>query len=411
MSQSNAERSVGPWTLVVYLSITFVIAYMDRQMVFAIFPLLRSDLGFTDAQLGLAGSAFTWTYAIAMPFSGRLADMFPRDKLIILALAIWSLATLGTGLSGSVNQFLVWRVTMGLSEALYVPAAMRLMTQAHSGKTRAKALSIHGFGQFTGITLGGWFAGWAGQNYGWRSGFLAMSVVGLIYAVILARGIYGVTGQSASEAKPAGSPLAILRSPCYLVLVATYFFFCAMLWMLYAWLPNFVYERHGLSLAAAGLTGTIYLQISSAAGAILGGFLGDHFGSRSATGRFRVAIAGLMSCGPFAFLAFQTDSLLTLKLSASAFGLLAGCFISNAYAAAYDTVDTRSFGLATGVMNMVGGLGSGSAILAAGVWKQQVGIDVMMLATVCVLSIMTLLLLAVVERRLKSELVLRAAMA
>lgn len=401
MNNTANRKHVGAWSLVVYLSVTFIISYMDRQMVFAIFPLLRSDLGFTDAQLGLAGSAFTWTYAIAMPLSGRLADVFPRDRLIISSLVVWSLATLGTGTSGTINQFLIWRVVMGLSEALYVPAAIRLMTERHTEKTRAKALAIHGFGQFTGITLGGWYGGWAGQHYGWRAGFLSMSIVGLVYGLVLVKALLGMEQQAPERSKMApAAPAEILRSSPYLMLVTTYFVFCAMLWMLYAWLPNFIFERYHLSLADSGLTGTLYLQGSSAMGAILGGFFGDRFASRSSTGRFRVALAGLFISAPFAFLVFATDSLLVLKLSACAFGLFAGCFISNSYAAAFDTVSSQNFGLATGVMNMIGGLGSGTAILAAGLWKESLGIPAMTLFAAVVVMALTLVLWIVVERNL-----------
>ena len=400
MADIRDARLPGPWLLVIYLSLTFVIAYMDRQMVFAIFPLLKSDLGFTDAQLGLAGSVFTWTYSLSMPFSGRLADIYPRDRLIVGSIIVWSLATLGTGTSSNVSEFLIWRFVMGISEALYVPAAMRLITQSHTERTRAKALSVHGFGQFTGITLGSWFGGWAGQSYGWRSVFLAMAVVGVVFGMILARGIWGFDKPGAVQKKADASPREILNSSSYIALVTTYFSFCAMLWMLYAWLPNFIYERYHLTLSASALTGTLYLQVSSAIGSLAGGAVGDHFGSRSVIGRFRVAIAGLLCCGPFAVGIFMADSLTVLKLCACGFGLCAGFFISNAFAAAYETVPKSTFGLATGVMNMIGGLGSGAAIFLAGLWKESVGIPTMMLFTVVVLGVLSLILLTVAERKL-----------
>src|SRR5690242_13199129 len=87
------------WLVVALLSIAFVINYVDRQVVFSIFPLLRRDLGFSEAELGAVGTLFTWTYSLAMPFSGRLADIFSRRKLVISSLILWNLATLWTGLS------------------------------------------------------------------------------------------------------------------------------------------------------------------------------------------------------------------------------------------------------------------------------------------------------------------------
>ena len=177
-----------PWRIVAFLAGAFVLNYVDRQVVFSIFPLLRHDLGFSDAQLGAAGTLFTWTYSLAMPFSGRLADIFPRGKLVMAALMLWSVATLPSGLGTSIGLFFVSRIAMGLCESLYVPAAIGLIAQAHPGPTRSRALSIHGFAQYTGITLGGWYGGWAGDHIGWRQGFVVIADLGILYAGALMHG-------------------------------------------------------------------------------------------------------------------------------------------------------------------------------------------------------------------------------
>src|SRR5258708_34937184 len=156
------------WVLVALLSVAFVINYMDRQVVFAIFPILRREMNFSETQLGLVGSLFTWTYSAAMPISGRLADIFPRHRMVIASLLLWSIATVTTAFSRDINELLISLVFMGLSESLYVPAAIALITQAHAGATRSRALAVHGLAQFAGITLGGWYGGLAGRGIGSR---------------------------------------------------------------------------------------------------------------------------------------------------------------------------------------------------------------------------------------------------
>jgi len=111
-------------SLVAFLWIAFALNYGDRQMVYSIFPVLKTDIGFTDAQLGLIGSIFSMSYTICMPIAGRLADVFRRDRMIIASVVLWSVATLGSSLSGSVLVFLAWRAVMGITESLYYPAAM-----------------------------------------------------------------------------------------------------------------------------------------------------------------------------------------------------------------------------------------------------------------------------------------------
>ena len=113
--------------LIAYLWIAFALNYTDRQMVYAMFPALQSDLGFATAQLGLIGAIFMWAYTLSMPIAGRLADLWRRDRLILASLILWSVATLGCGLASSTTAFLVWRGIMGLTESLYYPAALALI--------------------------------------------------------------------------------------------------------------------------------------------------------------------------------------------------------------------------------------------------------------------------------------------
>ena len=151
-----------------------------------------------------------------------------------------------------------------------------------------------------------------------------------------------------------------------------------MLWMLYAWLPVFIYERHHLTLTASGLLVFFFLLASSAVGVLLGGWAGDRFSVRHSDARFYVVFFSLLGCAPFAVAIFAGHSLVLLKVSACGFGLLAGSLAPNTFSSLYDVVGARHYGLATGVVNTIGGLGAGSAILAAGLWKSTLGIHSLM---------------------------------
>lgn len=403
MAIASAEKQINAWSVVLLLSVAFVVNYIDRQVVFSIFPVLRRELSFSDAQLGIAGSLFTWTYSLSMPLTGRLADLVPRHRMIIAALALWSIATAGTGLSQSFGQFLFWRFMMGITEALYIPAAVGMITKVHPGQTRSRALSIHGLAQFTGITLGGWYGGWAGETIGWRWGFAMLAAVGCVYAWVLAKQFRGFEGWPEKSGHVRSAPSEVFRSWCYLVLCATFFSFNSVLWMLYAWLPNHVYETFHLSLAESGFTATIYLQGGSAIGALLGGALSDYASKRTPAARFWTLIGGLLLSSPFAYLVFQTSSLPMMKLGACGFGLFAGFFIANLVSSAYDIVRPRNFGFAIGLLNMIGGLGGGAAVLLTGFFKHSVGTGTLMLYCAASSMLLALILLVTVRSRFEQE--------
>jgi MFS family permease len=182
---SNVRRR--GYSLVAFLWIALCLNYVDRQMVFSIYPALRADIGFSAVQLGLIGSVFTWVYSLSMPVAGWLADKLRRDRMIAGSMVLWSLAALACGLSHSVAVFLFWRAVMGVTEALYYPAAAAMLAEAYDSGTRSRALGIHQSAQLAGIIAGGWYGGWMADQWGWRTGCMLAAAAGLIYAGVLAR--------------------------------------------------------------------------------------------------------------------------------------------------------------------------------------------------------------------------------
>src|SRR5436190_6459803 len=170
----------GGVSLVAYLWIAFAVNYVDRQMVYSMFPALRTELGFTDARLGLIGSVFLWVYLLGMPVAGRLADTTRREWMVVASLVLWSAATLGSGMSRSQGSMLGWRAAMGLTESLYFPAALAMIASYYPPETRSRALGIHQSAQLVGVVIGGWYGGWSADHIGWRQAFLWAGVFGIL---------------------------------------------------------------------------------------------------------------------------------------------------------------------------------------------------------------------------------------
>ncbi|MFN3325016.1 MAG: MFS transporter [Bryobacteraceae bacterium] len=390
--------------LVALLWVALALNYIDRQMVFSIFPALKAELQFTDVQLGLIGSIFTWVYSLCMPVAGRLADRFRRDRMIILSLILWSAATAGCGLAGSVTAFLIWRAVMGITESLYYPAAVGVIASTHSAKTRSRALGIHQSAQLFGIIAGGWYGGWMADHWGWRTGFTLAAGAGVLYSLVLARGLPANRAEPETESvNPFQAGAALFRGRCYLALSAAFFAFCAMLWIFYAWLPNHLVERFGLSMTDSGLRATLFVQLSCAAGVVAGGFLADKLSPTLPPARYYTAAAGILLSAPFGYLTFAAESLTMATLFSSAYGLTSGLMVANVFAAAFDVIGKKNFGLASGVLNMIGGIAASILIFAAGIAKNTIGFSGLLqyVAAACVL--IALVLIAVARRHYLHE--------
>ncbi|MGH9627562.1 MAG: MFS transporter [Bryobacteraceae bacterium] len=373
VSPEPAISSHRAWLIVAILTVTLVINYVDRQVAFSIFPALRQDLGFNNQQLALIGTLFIFVYSGCSPIVGRLADIFRRERLVVISLLLWSLCTLATGMAGSVNAFLFWRAMMGVTEALYMPAALSIVAVVHTGSTRSTALAVHACGQMAGIVVGGWFGGWAADHWGWRTGFVVLAAIGIGFAPIL-RLVLGRIPEPASHGKVASTPAEVLSSRCIRALAIAFFMLCGMLWMFYAWLPAYIFDKFRLSMTESGLVATLYLQAATTTGILLGGALADRIVKQTPAGRFYIGGAGLIVSAPFAYWTFAAGSVDALKIAAVGFGLFAGIMIANVFAASYDVISQRNYGFATGGLNLIGGVAGGIGIFLAGAWKDSIGL-------------------------------------
>jgi MFS family permease len=303
------------------------------------------------------------------PVAGRVADLVRPETLMTGGIVMWSLAALGTATSRSVAEFLCWRAAMGVTEAVFVPAALSAIGKAHPGPTRSRALSIYSTGQMVGIVIGGWFGGWMVPVVGWRGGYVILACIGVAFAPAFRKLIGSIEGQGARRVR-ATRPLAVLESRSYLALGAGFLLLCAMLWMFYAWLPETVHRRYGLTLAASGLVATAPTQAGSVAGLLLGGYLADRLAPAIPQARFYLSALGLALAAPFAVLTFNGPDLALLRVYAALFGFFSALMAGNVFAAAYDVTPSSRYGIASGALNMVGGLAGGAAMFAAGFWSQ-----------------------------------------
>lgn len=390
--------------LIGYLWIAFALNYIDRQMVYSMFPALKADLGFAGASLGLIGSIFMWVYTLSMPIAGRLADLWRRDRLLVSSLLLWSAATLGCGTAGSQESFLFWRGVMGITESLYYPTALVAIAAHYSEDARSRALGIHQSAQFVGVIIGGWYGGWAADHTGWRQAFSVAAAAGIAYSAILWWALRKF--QSPAKAAPAsggGSITALARSYCYLALCFGFSAFCAILWIVLAWYPTFLQERFGLSMTDSGWNATLFVQVSQVAGILGGGVLTDRLRKRWRPSRLYMAAVGVLGSAPFAYWTFSAATLNEARLCSTVFGLFSGLLATNAFAAAYDVIGPENRGLGGGVLNMTGGLSSAGMIYMAGIWKETIGFAGMVVWMMAVALFAGALLIFTAQRRFTTE--------
>jgi len=181
---SPRARKYFPW---VVFTLTFALLlsdYMSRQVLSAVFPLLKADWGVSDTQLGALTSIVALTVGLlAVPLS-LLGDRWGRVRSIVLMAVIWSLATLGSAFAAGYGELMLSRLFIGVGEAAYGSVGLAVVLAVFPAYRRA---SISGafiaggsFGSVIGVALGGAL----GVHFGWRAAFAAMAILGLVLVAL-----------------------------------------------------------------------------------------------------------------------------------------------------------------------------------------------------------------------------------
>ncbi len=285
------------WLVVALLVPVALLNYLDRQLMAT---MQKSIMGSVDdlktqAQWGHLLAWFKWTYALASPFAGYVADRFGRRHVIALSLFVWSADTWATAHAATYDQLVVTRAVMGLSEAFYIPAALALIADHHGGATRSRAVGLHQIGIYLGVMLGS-LGGYVADDpaLGWRWAFTFLGLLGVAYAFPL---WWGLRDTPRDAATPPTRPIAAVGE---LVgnrdfrLLLLYFTLPALAgWVVRDWMPSVLQKDLGLTQGLAGVSAVVWWQGAAILSALGGGWLADRWMRRSPHGRQQVSALGM----------------------------------------------------------------------------------------------------------------------
>ena len=262
--------------------------YMSRQVLGAVFPLLKAEWTLSDEQLGRLGSIIPLMVGLLTFPLSLVADRFGRVRAIVAMALLWSLATLLCGIAQSYGEMLAARAMIGVGEAAYGSVGLAVIIGAFPARMRAvlTASFMAGgpLGSVIGVALGGTIA----AQYGWRSPFAMMAAFG----VVLTLGFALVARE-----KRLAPPLSLERAPIRSVVASpalrlVYLGSGLQLFIsgaITAWLPSWFGRVHDLPLNKAGQAAAAILLLQ-ALGMVVFGQLSDRLALRDGGHRYRLAI-------------------------------------------------------------------------------------------------------------------------
>lgn len=367
------------WLVVFLLLLVWMLNYLDRQVIFSVFPLLQSELHISSVQLGMLGTSFLWVYAFCSPWAGHLADRFGKKRMICGSLLIWSAVTAFSGRAQTFGQLIMFRGLMGVSEACYLPAGLAMIAAYHSPQTRSRAISLHYSGTYIGTILGGVLGGWIGSHYGWRSVFSIFGAVGCCYAMVL---IYALREKESRKDNELSLPKESLRHAARIVfasrgygrILSVFVIASVCDWAIYTWMPLYLFESFHLSLTGAGFRATFYIRAGGFLGLLIGGILADRWARQNTRGRVLTQSLGLLCAAPCLIASGFTHSTSWLYAAMTLFGIGKGMYDGNTMPVLCEDIPPHLRATAFGFLNFAGTFGGGVMTVAAGALKGTIGL-------------------------------------
>ncbi|MCM1029567.1 MAG: MFS transporter [Alloprevotella sp.] len=359
-----------PWAVVGLLWVVALLNYMDRQMLSTMRDAMAVDITALESKVmfGKVMAVFMWIYGFMSPVSGIVADRVNRKWLIVVSLVVWSGVTLAMGYATSYEQVYWLRAAMGISEALYIPAALSLIADYFTGRQLSLAIGVHMTGLYMGQAVGG-FGAFVAEQLSWQETFHWFGIAGIIYGAVLVAFLHEKrveTAEAKGERKPllatlrhglkaTGAGLAGLGANIAFWTILFFFASCSVPgWATKNWLPTLFADSLGIEMTWAGPIATITIAIASFIGVMTGGPLADRWSRRNLRGRIYTSSIGLAMMIPSLVLMGYGDTLAAAIGAGLLFGLGYGLFDANNMPILCQFVPSRSRGTAYGLMNMSG---------------------------------------------------------
>jgi MFS family permease len=388
------------WFVVVLLWFVVTSNYFARLMPTAMHDSLVAAIPMSETQFGLLTSVALWAYGLMSPFAGFLADRFSRSRVIITSMFLWSALTWLTSYARTFEQLIILRSLMGLSEAFYLPAALALVSDYHSGPTRSLATGVHQSGYVIGMGLSG-LGGWLAEQYSWHYAFSLVGLAGIAYCVPLAFLLRDAPQESASGTASADTApkvrigealISLFSRGSFALAIVNWAVLGATAWVVLSWMPVFLQMRFQLTQGFAGLSATGYMNAAAVPGLFIGGFWADKWSKTNSRSRMFVPAIGLLVASPGLLLTAGTNVFILAILGLVVYRLFLSFADANMMPILCEIVDRRYRATSLGLLNLTNTVAGGFGIYLCGALRDlKVNLSIIFAIIAAVSAISTIL--------------------
>jgi MFS transporter, ACS family, hexuronate transporter len=172
------------WIVLGVFVFSTALNYLDRLLVAALAPTLKSEFHLSNAQYGGIISVFSLVYALTAPVAGWFIDRIGLNAGITVSMAVWSLAGIATGVTRSFAGLLASRTVLGIGEAAGIPCAGKANATYLQPRELAFGTALNQVGITIGSIAAPLMVASMAPIYGWRSVFIVCGALGFVWIPI-----------------------------------------------------------------------------------------------------------------------------------------------------------------------------------------------------------------------------------
>ncbi len=285
-----------PAAALVILTALNLFNYIDRNVLFAVQPLIQQEFQRSDVAVAMLTSAFFWCYMCTAPFVGVVADRYPRKWIMIGGALVWSAATLLTAITYDFRTLMIRHVVVGIGEATFGTVAPGFLSDLYGEDRRGRVMAMLYFAIPVGSALGYVIGGYLGHRYGWRAPFYVAAIPGFALALALSflpeprRGAADTLRETTERGTVAG-------------LIHNHAFWTASLGMamvtfalggMQVWMPTFLSRVRGVPLERANLLFGGIIAFTGITATLAGGWISDWLLRKTSGAHYLVSGATLL---------------------------------------------------------------------------------------------------------------------
>lgn len=283
-------------TTLAFLMLAGMINFLDRSSLAIANTTIRSEMHLSGTQMGALISTFSLAYGLAQLPTGPLLDRAGMRIILGVAMSVWSLAQMATGLVRSFSIFVVMRIGLGLGEAPFMPAGVKAVSDWFAVEDRGRAMSAVNMSSMLGLALAPPLLTAIMLAFGWRRMFLIIGGAGLALAaawfplnrdreqvdLTLEEAAYldrGRDPDNPPHSVSLGDWLGLFRLQTMWGMMFGFGGINYTAWLYLSWLPGYLEGAHHLSLATSGTVATIPF-LAGALGMLVNGIVADRLADR-----------------------------------------------------------------------------------------------------------------------------------